>query len=212
MRRILLWVMLLTASAAQADERLYGTWHGKSPATESEPEGEITLSLEETGSFSLLMISRGSEDEMASFWQDFDVEGPAFHTLTIDINGVFYVRADSLILDIHDFYMYVETTEETTHDVFDLLVEVMIASAIKEAEEAGEDSEEMRAIMEELIPPLIDLMRLGMPETLNEEFRGLYTLDGDTLYLWDDLTLYRKGSGPPTAVEAIGWGQLKSRF
>ena len=203
MRRTVLWAMLLIAFRVQADEGLYGVWQGIAPASEFDPETTITLSLEESDSFYLLMVAEVSEDEAETFWQDVDVEGPIFQTLTIDINGVFHVRADSLILEIYDFYMHLES-EDASYDFFDLLAETMLTAAEEEGEEALD-------IIEGLIPGLIELMRLGMIEGLNEEFRGTYILDGDTLHLWDDLTLHREGS-TPTAVEAIGWGQLKSRF
>ena len=61
-----------------------------------------------------------------------------------------------------------------------------------------------------MIPALVELLQIGLLESLNEELRGPYALDGNALQLGDDLTLYRI-DGPPTAIQAIGWGKLKSQ-
>ena len=215
MRTILLWAMLLIAWAAQADEGLYGQWKGITPATEFEPEATITLLLEESDSFGLILASDIPPEEAALFWQDFEVEGPRFKTMIVDINGVFHVQGDSLLFEIYDFYMHLEDEDGGLVELFDVLVQAMIESMVAAAlvEEVGDDE---RALIEELVPPLVGLMRLSMIEAFSSELSGPYTLEGNMLHLGavgeeDTLTLFREGS-TPTGVGQVSWGQLKNQF
>ena len=215
MRTILLWAMLLIAWAAQADEGLYGQWKGITPATEFESEATITLLLEESDSFGLILASDIPLEEAALFWQDFEVEGPRFKTMIVDINGVFHVQGDSLLFEIYDFYMHLEDEDGGFVELFDVLVQAMIESMVAAAlvEEVGDDE---RALIEELVPPLVGLMRLSMIEAFSSELSGPYTLEGNMLHLGavgeeDTLTLFREGS-TPTGVGQVSWGQLKNQF
>ncbi|MCY4603007.1 MAG: hypothetical protein OXE49_02150 [Gemmatimonadetes bacterium] len=213
MRTIFLWAMLFVAWAAQADEGLYGQWRGTTLATEFEPETTVALSLWDPDQFDLIMRADIPPEQMAFFWQDFGVEGPHVERIVVDINGVFKAQGDSLIFEIYDYYMHLET-EEGTVDLFDWLIQATIQAMTIEAQAEGVGDDEL-ALIEELVPPLVGLMRLSMIEGFSSELSGPYTREEDTLYLWaeaaaDTLTLYRQGSAP-TGVQQVSWGQLKSQ-
>ena len=134
------------------------------------------------------------------------MEGQQFGRLTIELGGTFHVQADSLFLEAEHFSMYA-SDEDSVHDFFELLAQTMLTEAAAE----GEDLELVQA----MIPPLIELMELGTLASFSEEFRGPYQLDGDALHLFlgsdSEVTLWRADDGA-TAVKAMGWGLLKSRF
>ncbi|MCY3791435.1 MAG: hypothetical protein OXH63_21895 [Gemmatimonadetes bacterium] len=206
MRKVLLWAMLLTALCAQADPALYGSWEGLSPADEYSPESFIHLSFDESNTFFLAMSSQLSQEEAAAFWADLEVEGEPFGRLTIEMGGTFHVQADSLFLEAERFSMYVGDGD-SVQDFFELLAQTMRT----EAAAAGEDLE----LVEAMLPPLIELMEIGMLASFSEEFRGPYQLDGDALHLFsgsDSEVTLRRADDEATAVKTMGWGQLKSHF
>lgn len=206
-----MWIMTVFALAAHADEGLYGVWKGTSLDAETQAEATITLSLQESDIFELNVVENMPPEDAALFWNDFDVEGPHFEILAMTIHGAFYVQQDSLLLEIYEFYMHLESGDDSV-ELFDVLSQIMQELMVTEALAGGESGDSLELI-KDMIPPMIGLLRLSIIESLSDELSGPYTLDGDTLHLgapWeeDTLTLYRQDTAP-TAVIPIGWGRLK---
>lgn len=211
MKLMWLCIMIVTALVARADEGLYGVWKGVSLDIETESEATIMLSLWEPDRFEFRIAENVPLEDAVSFWRDFDVEGPYFEILVMRIEGTFHVQNDSLLLEIYELYVDLESGDNSV-DFFDVLAEVIEELMVTEGF-VEEESEDGLELIKDTVEPMIGLLRLTLTETLSEELSGPYTLDGNTLYLgasWEEdvLTLHRQDI-EATVVREISWGQLK---